>query len=133
MISSSSSISSSIHNQDIREEMLQVRKSSVQSLESVNSSSTGVSAKGSGGDFETPLVKKNSLTQAEEFDDMSDDDLEQSRVGERLSELSTRRVIIGVLLMLFMMPIFAADFFDAGETNTLIDGGLKIVHETGRD
>ena len=132
MISSSSSISSSIHNQDIREEMLQVRKSSVQSLESVNSSSTGVSAKGSGGDFETPLVKKNSLTQAEEFDDMSDDDLEQSRVGERLSELSTRRVIIGVLLMLFMMPIFAADFFDAGETNTLIDGGLKIVHDSAR-
>ncbi|CAL6379482.1 unnamed protein product [Bathycoccus prasinos] len=132
MISSSSSISSSIHNQDIREEMLQVRKSYVQSLESVNSSSTGVSAKGSGGDFETPLVKKNSLTQAEEFDDMSDDDLEQSRVGERLSELSTRRVIIGVLLMLFMMPIFAADFFDAGETNTLIDGGLKIVHDSAR-
>ena len=61
---------------------------------------------------------------------MSDDDLEQSRVGERLSELSTRRVIIGVLLMLFMMPIFAADFFDAGETNTLIDGGLKIVHDS---
>ena len=102
------------------------------SLESVNSSSTGVSAKGSGGDFETPLVKKNSLTQAEEFDDMSDDDLEQSRVGERLSELSTRRVIIGVLLMLFMMPIFVADFFDAGETNTLIDGGLKIVHDSAR-
>jgi len=134
MISSSSSISSSIHNQDSREQMLKVRKSSVQSLESVNSSSTGNSAKGSGeGDFETPLMKKNSLTnQAEEFDDMSDDDLEQSRVGERLSELSTRRVIIGVLLMLFMMPIFAADFFTAGETNTLIDGGLKIVHDSAR-
>ena len=130
MISSSSL---SIHNRDMKEEMLQVRKSSLQSLESVNSSASGNSAKGSNGEFETPLVKKkNSLTQAEEFDDRSDDDLEQSRVGERLSELSTIRVIVGVLLMLFTMPIFMADFFDVGETNTLIDGGLKIVHDSAR-
>lgn len=110
----------------------QVRKSSIQSIESVASSASIHSAKNDP-DFDgtIPLVKKNSLTQAaEEFDDMSDDDLEQSRVGERLSELSTRRVIVGVLLMLFMLPIFGSEYFKA--STTLIDGGLKIVHESAR-
>lgn len=43
---------------------------------------------------------------------MDDDlvELEESRVGKKLSELTTRRVIIGVLAMLVLLPMFEADF-----------------------
>ena len=35
-----------------------------------------------------------------------DEEENQSRVGQKLSDLTTRRVIIGVLAMLFMLPLF---------------------------
>ncbi len=35
----------------------------------------------------------------------------ESRVSKRLSDLTTKRVIIIVLLLLFIMPLFSADYF----------------------
>eukprot|EP00899_Mesostigma_viride_P006218 jgi/Mesvir1/15598/Mv03208-RA.1 len=54
--------------------------------------------------------------------------VQQSRVGQKLSDLTTRRVIIGVLLMLFMVPIFDANFYLIPDTFTL--RGLEMVHES---
>lgn len=46
-------------------------------------------------------------------DEQKDDDENgktvESRVGLKLTELTTRRVIIGVLLMLFVLPVFQVD------------------------
>jgi hypothetical protein len=52
-------------------------------------------------------------------------ELEESRVGQKLSDLTTRRVIIGVLLMLFILPLFDATTFD--EDTTLMSGGFEMV------
>jgi hypothetical protein len=52
-------------------------------------------------------------------------ELEESRVGQKLSDLTTRRVILGVLLMLFILPLFDASTFD--EHATLMSGGFEMV------
>mmetsp|Transcript_3670 Transcript_3670/g.4918 ORF Transcript_3670/g.4918 Transcript_3670/m.4918 type:complete len:841 (+) Transcript_3670:546-3068(+) len=57
-----------------------------------------------------------------------DEELTESRVGQKLSDLTTRRVIIGVLLMLFILPLFDVTTFE--EEATLMDGGLEMVAET---
>jgi hypothetical protein len=36
---------------------------------------------------------------------------QESRVGKKLSELTTKRVILMVLTMLLILPMFEADFF----------------------
>lgn len=39
------------------------------------------------------------------------ENLKESRVSKKLSDLTTKRVIIIVLLLLFIMPLFSADYF----------------------
>eukprot|EP00241_Pyramimonas_parkeae_P000821 CAMPEP_0114273940 /NCGR_PEP_ID=MMETSP0058-20121206/29452_1 /TAXON_ID=36894 /ORGANISM="Pyramimonas parkeae, CCMP726" /LENGTH=978 /DNA_ID=CAMNT_0001393603 /DNA_START=127 /DNA_END=3064 /DNA_ORIENTATION=+ len=51
----------------------------------------------------------------------------ESKVGQKLSELTTRRVIIGVLSLLFILPLFDADLYVAPED--LVQGGLGLVVE----
>ena len=47
----------------------------------------------------------------------------ESRVSKRLSDLTTKRVIIIVLLLLFIMPLFSADYFF--DPPTSIDYAIK--------
>jgi len=61
----------------------------------------------------------------EEHDTNAPQELEESRVGQKLSDLTTRRVILGVLLMLFILPLFDASTFD--EDATLMSGGFEMV------
>ncbi|KAF4702634.1 hypothetical protein FOZ62_011910 [Perkinsus olseni] len=53
--------------------------------------------------------------------------IEASRLGRALSEQTTRRVIIGVLLMLFMLPLL-----QSSETNQSFYTGLSQIYWFGR-
>mmetsp|Transcript_33782 Transcript_33782/g.40808 ORF Transcript_33782/g.40808 Transcript_33782/m.40808 type:complete len:903 (+) Transcript_33782:122-2830(+) len=64
----------------------------------------------------------------EEFHDSEKDDGPESRVGKKLSDLTTRRVIIGVLLMLFIIPLFDIDYWQ--QATSLNVGGLPLVVDT---
>jgi hypothetical protein len=60
----------------------------------------------------------------------ADDDnegLTETRVGQKLSDLTTRRVIVGVLMMLFCLPLFDITYYPAGDPSLLTEGGLKMV------
>ena len=52
---------------------------------------------------------------------------EQSRVGQKLSDLTTRRVIVGVLAMLFILPLFDlhGGYYDAAPTPDFM--GLQML------
>ena len=51
---------------------------------------------------------------------------EETRVGARLSDLTTRRVIVGVLALLFMLPLFDIHTYD--HRTGLETGGLRMLH-----
>lgn len=86
------------------------------------------------------LAKQSLLAEAEgrdiaasERDDehsLSDFEESKSRVGQKLSDLTTKRVIVGVLLMLFLLPVFSVDLYAVGEKKDFMDGGLTMAHET---
>lgn len=42
---------------------------------------------------------------------LNEEDVRESRVSKRLSDLTTKRVIAIVLLLLFIMPLFQANYF----------------------
>lgn len=50
----------------------------------------------------------------------------ESRVGHKLSDLTTRRVIIGVLLMLFGLQLFDTQTYNTEETSLMVNG-LDLV------
>jgi len=50
----------------------------------------------------------------------------ESRVGVKLTELTTRRIVIGVLLMLFTMPLFGPEFY--GDVDPFTSEGLYMLH-----
>lgn len=52
----------------------------------------------------------------------------QSRVGEKLTEMTMRKVIIGVLILLSVLPVFDAEVF-YGKPVLFEDAGLKSLHE----
>ena len=62
-------------------------------------------------------------------DDEVDFTAEETRVGQRLSDLTTRRVIVGVLGMLFVLPFFNVDTYDVGDDALPRDGGLRMLHD----
>ena len=87
------------------------------------------------------LAKQNLLaepegqgTAANERDDdehsLSHFEESKSRVGQKLSDLTTKRVIVGVLLMLFLLPVFSVDLYTVGEREEFMEGGLTMAHET---
>lgn len=50
---------------------------------------------------------------------MAEDLLKESRVGKKLQDLTTKRVIVIVLVLLLFMPIFEDEFFnDIPASNT---------------
>jgi class 3 adenylate cyclase len=52
----------------------------------------------------------------------------QSRVGEKVTEMTMRKVILGVLLLLLVLPIFDANVL-YGQPTYLEDGGLVMLHD----
>jgi len=66
----------------------------------------------------------------EDEDSLLDFEQSESRVGQKLGDLTTKRVIIGVLLMLFMLPVFDVRLYAAGERQDFAEGGLTMAHET---
>jgi class 3 adenylate cyclase len=52
----------------------------------------------------------------------------QSRVGEKVTEMTMRKVILGVLLLLLVLPIFDANVL-YGQPTYLEDGGLIMLHD----
>ena len=55
------------------------------------------------------LKKEQGIVEKEEVE------LEESRVGKMLSELTTRRVIIMVLAMLFIIPLFDVGYWNSDD------------------
>jgi len=52
----------------------------------------------------------------------------ETRVGQRLSELTTRRVIVGVLGMLFALPWFDLDTYPSLQEASFKESGLRVLH-----
>jgi class 3 adenylate cyclase len=50
-------------------------------------------------------------TEEEEQEKPIDEATQESRVGKRLSELTTKRVIIIVLILIFVIPLFSSDYY----------------------
>jgi len=72
-------------------------------------------------------------TDDDEFDDedsLKDFEMSESRVGQKLGDLTTKRVVIGVLLMLFVLPVFDVNLYPVGTIHPFYEGGLSMAHET---
>ena len=65
----------------------------------------------------------------DDIDSLADYELSNSRVGQKLGELTTKRVIVGVLLMLFALPTFDVGLYAVGTRTELAMGGLNMAHE----
>lgn len=52
----------------------------------------------------------------------------QSRVGEKMNEMTMRKVILGVLLILLVIPVFDTYVF-YGHQTVFEDGGLVTLHD----
>eukprot|EP00445_Apocalathium_hangoei_P017731 CAMPEP_0203913236 /NCGR_PEP_ID=MMETSP0359-20131031/54257_1 /ASSEMBLY_ACC=CAM_ASM_000338 /TAXON_ID=268821 /ORGANISM="Scrippsiella Hangoei, Strain SHTV-5" /LENGTH=920 /DNA_ID=CAMNT_0050839337 /DNA_START=356 /DNA_END=3118 /DNA_ORIENTATION=- len=57
----------------------------------------------------------------------------ETRVGKKLSEMTTRRVIVLVLVMLFVMPLFQTSFHGFEDLRTSADMGVELVYDRLRD
>jgi len=53
----------------------------------------------------------------------------ETRVGKKLSEMTTRRVIILVLVMLFIMPLFLPSQYGFDEFRTSGDWGVELIYD----
>lgn len=51
---------------------------------------------------------------------------EESKVGKKLSEMTTRRVIMLVLGMMFGLPLFTTELYH--ETNTSYQFGMEVIN-----
>ena len=72
--------------------------------------------------------KKDETEKKEE----ANNETKESRVGKRLSELTTKRVIILVLTLLLCIPLFSSDYYyeeDKGFTYDLLN--LASMYENG--
>ena len=53
----------------------------------------------------------------------------RSRVGQKLSDLTSQRVVVGILAMLFFIPGFASNYLIWGTYPSLAGGGLPMLHQ----
>lgn len=71
-----------------------------------------------------------SMDEVESEDSLLNFEQPESRVGQKLSELTMKRVIFGVLLVLFALPMFDVNMYSAGTRTEFAEGGLQMAHET---
>ena len=53
---------------------------------------------------------------------------ERSRVGQKLSDLTTQKVIVGILALLLIIPVFNIYSGLYGTYSSLVQGGLRMLH-----
>lgn len=53
----------------------------------------------------------------------------RSRVGQKLSDLTSQRVVVGILAMLFFIPGFASNYIIWGTYPSLAGGALPMLHD----
>ena len=54
---------------------------------------------------------------------------ERSRVGQKLFDITARRVIVGILTLLLVIPVFNIYSGLYGDYAALTTGGLQMVHD----
>lgn len=110
----------------------------------------------------TPLVVRQKLKGEHDPEDEFIDEENTKRVGERLSDITTRKVIVvrgasegaskpwrgphlrsnwncvpvpaqGVLIIILPMPLFDVSFWPDGETPTFADTGVRILHDVAAE
>lgn len=54
----------------------------------------------------------------------------ESLVGKKLSDITTQRVIVGVLLMMFGLQLFELETYRIFDYTTLMNGGLHVLVAT---
>lgn len=54
---------------------------------------------------------------------------ERSRVGQKLSDLTTQKVIVGILAILLIIPVFNIYSGLYGTYSGLTQGGLHVLHD----
>jgi hypothetical protein len=73
------------------------------------------------------IVKLYKMTKGDDASDIDDQiAAEPSKVGKKLTELTTRRVIVGILLMLVVLPAFDGGYDDT--FNQFQIDGLGLLH-----
>mmetsp|Transcript_2370 Transcript_2370/g.8710 ORF Transcript_2370/g.8710 Transcript_2370/m.8710 type:complete len:629 (+) Transcript_2370:185-2071(+) len=65
---------------------------------------------------------------ASPVEEEEEEELAQSRVGQKLSDLTTRRVIVMVLLMLLFLQFFEVDTWPGNDQLALMVGGIELLH-----
>ena len=76
------------------------------------------------------LYKQISQQQEEGEEEEEEEENPESKVGSKLSDLTTRKVIIGVLAMLFILPVFDIGGGYLGEASFAEPMGLQMLHYT---
>lgn len=78
-------------------------------------------------EINTKTLENNNLSKIHDSDEEEADINipEESKVGKKLSELTTKRVIILVLGMMIMLPFFVSTFYQ--ENNTSYEYGLEVI------
>ena len=56
--------------------------------------------------------------------------MKRSRVGQKLSDLTTLRVVIGILALLLIIPAFNINSGLYGDASLINYGGLNMLHNT---
>ncbi|KAG2495222.1 hypothetical protein HYH03_006828 [Edaphochlamys debaryana] len=60
--------------------------------------------------------------------EMQQEQERKTRVGQKLEELTTRRIIVGVLIMILLVPAFDTRLGTFGRPRTAGETGLKMLH-----
>ena len=80
------------------------------------------------------LYKQYQMQKQGKIDHMNltveEEELAESRVGQKLSDKTTRYVILGVLLMLFVLPVFQMEMGYYGERTSVELAGLRMLHKS---
>lgn len=58
------------------------------------------------------------------------EETKESLVGKKLSDITTQRVIVGVLLMMFGLQLFELETYRMYDFTTLMNGGLHVLVAT---
>lgn len=94
-----------------------------QNFASVSSLPPPLSIKNQPSINDAKIHPKNGVVNSRQNGEMEeeDQDLKESRVGKKLSELTTKRVVVLVMILIFIVPLFSADyFFDKDKAHIII-------------
>lgn len=67
---------------------------------------------------------------ATDLDTISEGGIGRSKVGQRLTELTVRKVVTSVLILILILPLFDLSNGYYGRRSTLVAGGLELLHRS---